>query len=293
MRPITPAEYQRRVREAQRKQKQAVDNYNLQVRQHNQKVTQSINNYNRQVNAHNARVRADQQRLKNEIARLARQPVRSQLVTYRVSAERVTTAYRQLEERAESQYDGRYNELLDLSERETANNIGVLNVLLDESNQVFDQQSNSEHADLSVELASISPDLDARWKGAVFALSPNNPDAARHFCTSAREIISTILEVKAPDAEVFALAPHCETTEQGKPTRRSKIKYFLSRNGMVDDAVEDFVEQDMQNVVELFRYFNDGTHGSAGNFNLTQLGVIRKRVEDAIHFLHKIIDVEN
>ena len=44
------------------------------------------------------------------------------------------------------------------------------------------------------------------------------------------------------------------------------------------------VESDMNNVIELFEVFNEGTHGSAGAFDLPQLQAIRKRVEDGITF---------
>lgn len=38
-----------------------------------------------------------------------------------------------------------------------------------------------------------------RWKGALFSLSPTNPDAAQHFCTSAREVLTSMLDIAAPD----------------------------------------------------------------------------------------------
>jgi hypothetical protein len=49
------------------------------------------------------------------------------------------------------------------------------------------------------------------------------------------------------------------------------------------------VDDDLENVIELFRDFNDGTHGSAGRFDLPQLAAIKKRVEDAILFLHRVV----
>jgi hypothetical protein len=104
-----------------------------------------------------------------------------------------------------------------------------------------------------------------------------------------REIITQILEVKAPDSEVFALLPKCDTTDRGNPTRRSKIRFFLHRQGMTEDRLEEFVENDMENIVQLFCVFNDGTHGSAGTFDFSQLNAIKKRVEDGIMFLTEII----
>ena len=182
-----------------------------------------------------------------------------------------------------------YDRLLDYSEREVANSLSVANVLSgeDATEEAGDELQN---AALTDELRKISPDLDNRWQGAVFALSPRNPDAARHFCTSAREVITEILEIKAPNRDVLALFPS-ETVSKEKPipTRRAKIKFFLHHKGMTDNALEDFVEKDVNNILELFRVFNDGTHGSAGKFDLPQLTKIRKRVEDGIMFLAQIV----
>ena len=36
-------------------------------------------------------------------------------------------------------------------------------------------------------------------------------------------------------------------------TRRTKVKYFLHRKGMTEDTLEEFIEQDMENIVQLFR----------------------------------------
>jgi hypothetical protein len=83
--------------------------------------------------------------------------------------------------------------------------------------------------------------------------------------------------------------PYCDCTPQGTPTRRAKIQYFLQVQGMKQNELEAFVESDMNNVVELFDVFNEGTHGSAGTFDFAQLQAIRKRVEDGIMFLSRLV----
>lgn len=65
------------------------------------------------------------------------------------------------------------------------------------------------------ELKMFSPDLDSRWRGALFSLHPDNPAASRHFCTSAREMLSAFLESVAPDGDVLAADPDCAKTPQG------------------------------------------------------------------------------
>ena len=286
-RRISLTQFKSKLRQFENKQKQAINNYNREVRKYNQNVKQTINKYNQEVKAHNARVRANRQRLKTELNKLSRHKT-TRYVVYRSSVVSLNDTYNYLDQRSESgNLETKYNYFLDLSEKEAANSVEVLNSLLhSEEHQLSNYLNDSTFTD---ELQKISVDLDSRWRGAVFSLNPNNPDAARHFCTSAREVITQILEIKAPDNEVIELLPECTYTDQGKPTRRSKIKFLLHRKGLPDDDFEMFVEEDMQNIVELFRVFNDGTHGSAGTFDLHQLSAIKKRVEDSILFLSQLV----
>lgn len=295
-RRMSLTQYRSKLRQVQAKRKQAIDKYNRAVRDHNQKVrsainkhNQAVNRYNSQVRSYNSRVRANRERLRRELSKLARAASQPRYVTFRASVDSVQRSYVDLEARAEnSHYDDRYNEVLDLSEQEAANSVGVMNALLNDAESVEGNEgissSNIDHI-----LAEISNNLIGRWHGALFSLNAQNPDAARHFCTSARELVIEILDSKAPDDRVLMQLPGCETTDKHIPTRRSKVRYLLMRNRMSDEALEDFVEKDIDNVVQLFRVFNDGTHGSPGHFTFTQLVAIKKRVEDAIAFLWSII----
>jgi len=289
-RRISASQLQSKLRQAQRKTQQAIDKYNREVKRYNQQVKRVVDDDNREVRTYNSRVRANRQRIKRELAKLSGQPTKkTQYVVYRTSVNSLYEAYTHLEQQSETQnFDPRYNRFLDLSERETANSLEVLS-LLSGLEPDSAEASREQDATLLDELRKISDDLDGRWQGAVYALNPRNPDAARHFCTSAREIISQILELRAPDADVISSMPSCDRTDQGKPTRRSKLKFLLTRKGMLEDVLEEFVEQDMENIVQLFRVFNDGTHGSAGTFSFQQLNSIKKRVEDGIMFLAEII----
>lgn len=305
---VTPSQWNGMVRQAQQRQRQAIDAMNRDIRAHNQKVAQAVNEhnrkarehnrkvdqaidtYNREVRAHNARVRADRQRLKSELERLARQAAAPRYVSFRVSVNAVQTAYERLDRVATSGgLDERYNEVLDLSEREAANNAGLMNALLEGGSSRAASEPPSAESPLTAILQAVSADLGNRWRGALFSLNPQNPDAARHFCASAREIIAGILDAKAPDSAVLGALPGCDRTPAGTPTRRSKIRYFLHLKGMNSEELGDFVEADMNNVVELFPVFNKGTHGTAGAFDFAQLHAMRQRVEHAIAFLTRII----
>lgn len=280
-----------KLRQIQSKQRQAINQYNGAVRRYNRAVRAAVDQYNRAVRAHNARVRSNRQRLKAELVRLSRQRTARQYVTFRSSVETLQQSYARLDLHADSRsHQTAYNYLVDLSEREAANSASVANALFGGAPDNADEvpADGLRAAPLGEVLREISPDLYDRWAGAVFAMNPANPDAARHFCTSAREIFTRVLDLCAPDDQVLATLTDCPCTDQGKPTRRSKIKYLLHQKELSDEPLEEFVEADIDNVVELFRVFNDGTHGSAGAFNQSQLSAIRKRVEDGIMFLTQI-----
>lgn len=175
--------------------------------------------------------------------------------------------------------------MIDLPQREIANSIDVMKALTGQGAVVPPAGVALGSTAIENELRNIAPDLDERWRGAVFALNPNNPDASRHFYTSSREIFDQILVLTAPDGDVRSVNPNCQLTEKGDPTRREKIHYLLRRRGLEVDALDDFVEKDVQNIIELFKVFNSATHGTADRFNLPELLTIKKRVEDGILFV--------
>lgn len=286
-RHISLSQFRNKLRQIEQKQKQRINDFN-----------RAVDNYNRAVRKHNANVRATKQRLQAELQKLQRHSSTTTTVTttryvvFRSSVQTLHHAYERLEPRLHNGYgDHEHDLILELTERETANSLAVMNALLEDEPASEEERPDDLRAtQVTNELRSISSDLDDRWRGAIFSLDPRNPDATRHFCTSAREVFTQILEIKAPDANVLALLPGCEKTSQGKPTRRAKIQYFLSGKGMADDELEEFVEQDMENIIQLFRIFNDGTHGSAGRFDFKQLAAIKKRVEDGILFLSQLVN---
>ena len=287
-RRVTPSQYRSMLRQAQSKQRQNVQKLNDAIRRHNTVRKQAIDAYNRNVRAHNARVRANRTHLQSALQRFDQQinPVRYTALYKSVST--LSTAYKRLDTAGANPF------LSDIAEQEATNSVTVLNDLLDDdtdnSQADDDELKNSLIAN---ELAHISPDLDNRWHGAIYALNPENPDAARHFCTSTREIITEILDTKAPDEDVFARFPDCPTTDKGTPTRRAKIHYCLDRNDSVNDELENFIDANIDNVVLLFNELNSGTHGPAGKYSLQQLVSIKIRVEDAIRFMCEIVRTDS
>lgn len=309
VRKVTPSQLQSMLRQAEQKRKQAIDKYNREVnaynqkrqqeinrinqdnRQHNQKRKQVISAYNQEVHRHNARVRANSQRIASELSRLQARTTTIRYQTIRTSAISLNSRYELLDE-SEQDFEAlaQGSSFLDLSERENANSLAVSNELEADS---VDKATDTDPAlllrtEISSLLQSISPELNSRWKGALFSLNPDNPDAARHFCTSAREVFVQILDINAPDSLVLSQNPSCEVTDKGPPSRREKIKYLLGRSGLLNEASVDFVDEDVKNVLNLFRVFNDGTHGSAGTFSISMLLSIKTRVENGISYLASI-----
>lgn len=291
-RRVTPSQFKTIVRQAQQKQKKAVDDYNREVRRVNAHNRRAVNDYNRQVRAHNDRVRSNRRRLLGELNRLNSRSARratTRYVSYETSVRTLQRSFVRVEQASEQKRWTADDDLFEMAEGEAANSAEVLNALLDEPSAQRRDDARLRDTIITTELASISADLDARWKGALFALSPLNPDAARQFCTSAREIFISILDMTAPDSVVLAANSGVALTDDGRVQRREKIRFCLARSGQQGAELADFVDTDINNVMELFKAFNPATHGEAGRYDFTQLSAMKRRVEDAIRFLHRII----
>ena len=288
-RRVTPSQLQSQIRQAQARQRTAIQNVNREIHSYNSKVRQfnaerkrAIDDYNREIRAYNARRRANQARLSSALNGLRTRRPGIQDARVVDSAVDLSTAYQVL--------DGSDVDPLiaDLAERETANSLGVANAMFgDGSDSYFSAQSliDTKVAGL---LSRYTAELCDRWSGAIFALNHENPDAARHFCGSSREIIADILNTEAADAEVLARFPNSELTSQGTPTRRAKVLYCLRRSGRSDSVIVDFEEANIKDLTTLFNDLNSGAHGPAGRFSPPQLIAIKTRVADAIEFVCEI-----
>ena len=280
---INISQLRSKLRQIENQQRQAINKYNSQVRQYNNSVKKAISDYNAAVRKYNAVVNHNRQIINSNIRKLNSSSFFS--TTYSVSLTTMQRNYHSVNEvyNEGSIVTDRQNKILDLIEQEQANSI-VTTQVVESPNDTIE---NTEDIEIGNKLINVSIDLNNRWKGAVFSLNPNNPDAARHFCTSAREIFTEFIELKAPDNEVFQFNPTCEKTNQGNATRREKIKYMM-RNIQMDECVVDFAESDITNILELFHILSNGTHGEAGRIDMKTLFQVKKRVEQGISFLCEI-----
>ena len=285
-RRISPSQIRSRLRQAQSRSRAAAQKFNSEIRAYNRRVERhhaemkrAIDKYKREVRAFDSQVRANRERID---ASLSHRRANRHSSIYQ-SATKLSLLYEALQR---SKVDSTVAALV---EREAANSLSLASTLLEEKRDPYFEQQSLTETRVGAMLESLSTELGERWIGAVFALSPNNPDAARHFCTSAREIIANIIDSEAPDGEVLSRFPDAELTEQGTPTRREKIRYCLERSGKDDTVLEDFWEANVDDLTVLFRELNAGAHGPAGKYSFAQLTAIKTRVEDAIGFVCTMI----
>lgn len=281
---LSLSQYKSKLRQLQQKQRQVINNYNRAVDNYNRNMKKAINNYNSAVRKHNATVRHNRQIIANELRKLNSTSATMQS-GYSTSSR---IMYQHYENVGRVYYEGipvspEQERILDLIEQEQANSLTTENIIEGDNSS----EALQEDIEIGDKLAVVSEDLNDRWKGAVFALNPNNPDATRHFCTSTREIFTEFLEIKAPDDKVFEYNPQCQKTERGNATRREKIG-FMMRNTNMDDSVVSFVEADIKNILELNHLLSGGTHGPAGKYTFEKLLQVKKRVEQGILFLCEI-----
>lgn len=264
------------LRQAQRKAERDMKN------EINKATRKFENDMNRELRKYNAKVRHNQNAIAHELRKWqSHSTVKS---AYTISLSTMHRYYTDIDSMYEDcPVTSRQAHVLDLVEREQVNSLITANAI--QNDQFLDE--NTEDIEIGNKLLSVSEDLHNRWRGAVFAMNPQNPDAARHFCTSAREIFTEFIELKAPDANVFAFNPNCKKTDRGNATRKEKIKYMM-RNIDIHSSIIDFAEADITNILELFHVLSDGTHGSAGRYEFQKLVQVKKRVEQGINFLCEI-----
>lgn len=237
------------------------------------------NEMNRERQKYNAAVRHNQQLINCEIDKLkSHTTAQSDYLASIYAMYRLYTIVRNFY--TDNNITSEQDYIINLVEQEQVNGLITANVV---EYRDFPTESIKDE-EIGDELLLVSKDLYNRWQGAIYALNPLNPDAARHFCTSVRQIFTDFIESKAPDAEVFAYKPDAERTKQGNATRKEKIRYMM-RDLEMEDCVVDFADADIQNILELFFIFNGATHGEAGKYEFAALLQVKKRVEQGIHFL--------
>lgn len=278
MAKFSASHFKSQIRQAQRKAERQLKN---ELNQASRKIERDIN---RKIRNYNSKMQHNRQIVLRELKKLQTHSTMTIRSSYTISLDAMQKHYVTIGNVYQNESLTPQQEyILNLIEQEQANGLITANVV---ENNDFPTE-NTDDIEIGAKLQHVSDDLNNRWKGAVFAINPQNPDAARHFCTSAREIFTEFIELKAPDDAVFQYNPNCQKTNQGNATRREKIKYMM-RNSNMDESVISFAESDITNILELFHVLSDGTHGPAGRYSYQNLLQVKKRVEQGIYFLCEI-----
>lgn len=294
---VSPAEYNRLINEYNRKVnqynsqvKREIDDYNRKAKAHNEQVRKNINSYNRGVENFNRQERSRQQNLQQAIRKFNQAALQinhysSSIV--RSSVSNLERDYQVLDAQSHNYHSYNSSLLVDYPLNETSNSVQLYNSLAKIDSGDYLDPSSLQLTEVEEMLYAVSAELGKRWKGAIFSLNPQNPDAARHFCTSVREVFIQLIDLKAPDDLVLNLFPKCEK-HNGRPVRKSKINYLLAKHSITLPSMQNFVSSDVEDILNIFLVLNKGTHGTAGTFDVQQLLKIKKRAEDAIAFIAAI-----
>lgn len=178
---------------------------------------------------------------------------------------------------------------------EMLNNVDVIQaVYINDVEDEFEIKRQSTKNELIAQVEGIesllinidSKDLIALWQGANKSLDSTNPDYARHFAVSFRELFTQILHRLSPTHEIKKWTNDDKLFDNGKPTRKARL-LFICRS-VNHDIFSDFLEKDVEAILELLKLFQRGTHQVIIPFTHKQLVALKARVESAIIYLIEI-----
>ncbi|MCP4552895.1 MAG: hypothetical protein GY834_12830 [Bacteroidetes bacterium] len=150
----------------------------------------------------------------------------------------------------------------------------------------INEESEEEYLEIVDESCSIADakieEMNSDWSillhGAEQSFASRNPDKVRHTITSLRELITQILHVCAPDDDIKETYPDAKYYDKGKPTRRTRIRYILSRK-YSNTSLAEIIEKDIAAILELFKLYQAGTHKVISSLNDDELLFILKRTK--------------
>lgn len=129
-----------------------------------------------------------------------------------------------------------------------------------------------------------SGDLIQMWEGAKAVLnSTNNPDYARHFITSLRELLTHFIQRLAPDKEICKWTSSPDDFHDKRPKRRTRLN-FICRS-INHDNFSNFLKKDIDSTLELIDLFQRGTHKVGSPYTRNQLIALKAKFEGIILFL--------
>ena len=158
--------------------------------------------------------------------------------------------------------------------------------LEEEAHQLEENIQQETESILEELLRRLNVDLIVLLHGARQSLESTNPDKIRHFATSLRELFTHVLHALSPDGKVKSWSNSPEHYDRGKPTRRGRLLYIC--RSLNHDPFSDFLEKDINAVLEFLRLFQRGTHEITPTYTDFQLKMMLVRMESTLRFLLEI-----
>ena len=137
--------------------------------------------------------------------------------------------------------------------------------------------------DIEALLSQFDKSLIKLWQGATQAVTSSNPDAARHYSISLRELLTHIIHRLAPDDQIRSWSDSPELYHDGKLTRRARLLYIC--RGINHEPFSRFLRKDIDSILACFELFQEGAHAIDANLSTIQLDLLRIRTESSIRFL--------
>ena len=135
-------------------------------------------------------------------------------------------------------------------------------------------------------LIKLDPELLNLWIGAKECTSSDNPDNARHFNISLRELFTHVLHKLAPDEEIKSWSVNPEDFSRERPTRDARLRYIY--RGIDDKSFSPLIKKFISFTLELMVFLNQGTHKQKINMGDEQFKLILMQIEFSISQLIEI-----
>jgi hypothetical protein len=158
-------DHNREVDRVNQHNKRVVEDHNRRVRQNNQNAAAAVNKYNSAVRTYNAQVERDRQRRISALRAISS----TNYVEVRQSTFELSERFDGVERSAGT---ASYSDLLALSEKEATNSAAVAEALVADDPKAPD---SAQDTGILEYLAGFSQDLCDRWRGALFSV--NTPPA--------------------------------------------------------------------------------------------------------------------
>ncbi|MHB8118516.1 MAG: pPIWI-associating nuclease domain-containing protein [Methanothrix sp.] len=161
----------------------------------------------------------------------------------------------------------------------------------DETEIIKEKISIETNDKLHLLLLKLDPELVNLWLGAKEAISSDNPDNARHFNVSLRELFTHVLHKLAPDKEIKSWSANPDDFKDGRPTRDARLRYIYRE--INDDSFGTLIKKFNSFSLELMDFLNRCTHKPRINMGDMQFRVIMMQIELLISQLIEVSQSNN